>query len=468
MKPVKYPALPILMVDDEEIMLNSFRRALNYGGINHTLLVQDSRDVPGILAQQSVGVILLDILMPHLSGDELLEIIAHDYPQIPVIIITGIQDVETAVKCMRAKAYDYLVKPVDEDRLISAVNRAIEYRELQTELHSLRRGVLSDNLAFPDCFKDIVTRNREMLAIFHYIEAVAASNQPVLVTGETGVGKELIAGAIHGCSQRAGEFIKINVAGLDDTMFSDTLFGHKKGAFTGAEINRDGLVAKTANGTLFLDEICDLNETSQIKLLRLLQEREYFPLGADEVKQSRSRIIVASNKDLNQLTGEGRFRKDLYFRLNAHHIHLPALRERLDDLPLLLNHFLDLAAEEFQKPRLVLDEELIAEFSGYHFPGNIRELKARVFDAVARHKSGKMNVDLFTAELKHTHVEMQPKPSVTQSNLFAHLKKLPTIQSVSEMLIEETLKRTQGNKSLAAQILGITRQTIAKYDKLKN
>lgn len=467
MKPVKYPSLPVLMVDDEQIMLNSFKRALNYGGINHALLVQDSREVPGILAQQPVEVILLDILMPHLSGEELLEIIARDYPQIPVIIITGVQDVETAVKCMRAKAYDYLVKPVDEDRLISVVNRAIEYRELQTELHSLRRGVLTNQLAHPEYFKEIVTCNRQMLAIFQYVEAIAPSNQPVLISGETGTGKELVAGAIHACSQRSGEFIKINVAGLDDTMFSDTLFGHKKGAFTGAETNRDGLVAKTANGTLFLDEICDLNETSQIKLLRLLQEREYFPLGSDEVKQSRSRIIVAANKNLHQLTEEGRFRKDLYFRLNAHHIHLPALRERLDDLPLLLNYFLDLAAAEFQKPRLILEEELIVRFSVYHFPGNIRELKARIFDAVARHQSARMNVNLFTTDLNHAHVERVPPLPATESNLFAHLKKLPSIQSANEMLIDETLKRTQGNKSLAAQILGITRQTIAKYDKFK-
>ncbi len=467
MKPVKYPLLPILIVDDEQIMLNSFQRALNYGGINHTVLINDSREVLETLARQPVEAILLDLLMPHISGEELLPQLAKLHPEIPVIIVTGIQEVEMAVKCMRASAYDYLVKPVDEDRLISAVNRAIEYHELQSELNSLRQGFLTDDLKNPEHFKEINTRNREMMAIFHYVEAIAMSSQPVLITGETGVGKELIAGALHGCSKRPGNFVKINVAGLDETMFSDTLFGHKKGAFTGAETNREGLVARTANGTLFLDEIGDLNDVNQVKLLRLVQDREYFPLGSDEVKQSRSRIVVATNQNLEKLAQTGRFRKDFYFRLNSHHIHLPSLRERLDDLPLLLNQFLAEAADELQKEKPVLKKELIELLYSYPFPGNIRELRALVFDAVARHKSANMRLELFADNLqqkKQTEFPVNPPPS--KSNLFSHLKKLPTIKEVNEMLIEETLKRTQGNKSLAAQILGITRQTIAKYDKL--
>jgi len=464
MKQSLYPAFPILIVDDETIMLNSFRRALNYGGINNLILCQNSQEVMGILTEQKIDMILLDLIMPYKTGEELLPEISQKYPEIPVVIITGVREIETAVKCMRSNAYDYLVKPIDEDRLLTAVKRAIKFREMQAELLSLRQRMFTDGLSCPESFEKIITQNKEMISIFQYIEAVAPSTQPVLITGETGVGKESIAESIHKCSSRSGNFVKIGIAGLDDTVLSDTLFGHTKGAYTGADSFREGLVGKASNGTLFLDEIGDLSEGSQVKLLRLIQEREYFQLGSDEVKQSNARIVVATNRDLEKLTKQGQFRNDLYFRLNAHHIHLPALRKRLDDLPLLLNHFFSMAANEFNKEKIKLKDELVTLLSNYFFPGNIRELKTMVFDAVANHKSNKLNLNIFSNYInkkskKHHRLDTSPKK---EGNIFSHLKHLPSVRDATDMLIFETLTRTNGNKTISAQMLGITRQTIIK------
>jgi len=463
-----HPSLPVLLIDDEEIMLKSFKRALSFGGINNVVLSQDSRNVMDVLAKQKIGVILLDLLMPHLSGEELLSLISRDYPEIPIIIITGVREVETAVQCMRANAYDYLVKPVDEDRLLNAVHRAIEYREMKEEIRFLKRGFFPDQLENPDYFKNIITQNKEMLSIFHYIEAVAPSSQPVLISGETGSGKESIAEAIHKCSKRQGDLIKISIAGLDDTVFSDTLFGHTKGAFTGADSPRKGLVEKAYNGSLFLDEIGDLDFKSQIKLLRLIQEKEFFPLGSDEPKRSHARIVVATNKNLDELVKKNQFRKDLFYRLNSHKITIPPLRERLDDLLILVDHFVDLAAEEFDKGEIEIPRQLPALLAAFEFPGNIRELKAMIFDAVARSQSGTLNLELFSRHIKSNRQEggfSSNSMATTSGGHFASLYKLPTVKQATEMLISEALKRANGNKTIAAQLLGITRQTIVKYTK---
>ena len=465
-----HPGLPVLLIDDEEIMLKSYKRALNFSGINNIVLCQDSRNAMDVLAQQKIGVILLDLLMPHLSGEELLSLISRDYPEIPILIITGIREVETAVQCMRANAYDYLVKPVDEDRLLNAVHRAIEYREMKEEIRFLKRGLFSDQLENPDCFKNIITQNKEMLSIFRYIEAVALSSQPVLIYGETGSGKESIAEAIHKCSRMKGELVKISIAGLDDTVFSDTLFGHTKGAFTGADQSRKGLVEKAYNGSLFLDEIGDLGFKSQIKLLRLIQEREFFPLGSDEPKRSHARIVVATNKNLDELVKNDQFRKDLFYRLNSHKITIPPLRERLDDLPILVDHFVDLAAKEFDKGEIEISRELPTLLAAFEFPGNIRELKAMIFDAVARSRSRILNLEPFYKHIKSNRQERNFSSNsmiATSMGYFANLYKLPTVKQATEMLISEALKRANGNRTIAAQLLGITRQTIVKYTKEK-
>ena len=402
--------------------------------------------------------------MPHLSGHELLPRLIEEFPQIPVIVVTANDDVATVVECMRAGAYDYLVKPVSGSRLIACVKKALEMHNLSSELTSLKRRLLDDQLNHPDAFAAIVTGNKKMRAIFQYVEVVAGTRQPIIITGETGVGKELFAQAIHTLSGRPGKFVAVNVAGLDDAMFSDTLFGHKKGAFTGADQVREGLIASAAQGTLFLDEIGDLGETSQIKLLRLLQEQEYYPVGSDLVRKSDARIVLATNHDLGELIAAGRFRKDLYYRLFAHRIHIPPLRERPEDIPLLLDHFLAQAAASLQRKKPTVPQELPLFLSLYGFPGNVRELESLVFDAVARHGGGVLSMESFKSVIGNMHPT--PAGAVVDARgeepLTAFFGHFPTIAEVEELLINEAMKKAKGNQGIAANLLGIGRQTLNK------
>ena len=244
-------------------------------------------------------------------------------------------------------------------------------------------------------FKEIITQNKEMLNLFKYCEAVANSTQPVLITGETGVGKELFARAIHRLSNRNKELVAINIAGFDDNMLSDTLFGHSKGAFTGATEARAGMIERASGGTLFLDEIGDLNAQSQVKLLRLLQEKEYTPLGLDSTKHSDARLLFATHQKINELQANDQFRKDLYYRISIHHIHIPALRDRKDDLVILLDYFLHKISNEFGKKIPSYHPELITLLKSYHFPGNIRELQSMVYDAIGSHQSKMLSTKIF-------------------------------------------------------------------------
>jgi DNA-binding NtrC family response regulator len=461
----KYPRLPVMFVDDEEHALKSFEMALRSASMNNFISCQDSRQVMPQLSDQDIEVILLDLRMPYITGDELLPMITADYPEIPIIIVTGEDDVETAVKCMKQGAFDYIVKPVERSRLVGATRRAVEIRELQRENQLLKAQVLSDRLTRPEAFSEIVTISAGMRAIFQYVEAIAASPRPVLITGETGVGKELVAKAVHTLSNREGAFVPVNVAGLDDNVFADTLFGHKKGAFTDARESRSGLVEQAFGGTLFLDEIGDLNTASQVKLLRLLQEGEFFPLGSDVAKRSDARIVVATNQELETLQSSGKFRKDLYYRLCDHQIQIPPLRDRREDLPVLVEHFLEKVSRVLAKKKPTAPEELVTLLSTYYFPGNIRELESMIFDAVSAHKSRKLSMDLFKSHIS----KKQSIPSADthqlpsdKNALITFSEQLPTLKQIEQLLIDEAMNRSSGNQSIAALSLGISRQALNK------
>jgi DNA-binding NtrC family response regulator len=367
-------SLPILLVDDEAPILKASSLMLQSRGFENIITLQDSREVMSLLASQPVSLAILDMFMPGLTGQELLSQITSNYPEILVIIMTALDETQAAVDCMRNGAFDYLVKPVDSDRLVTSVTRALDVQALSREVSTLKEYLLTDCLSNPTAFETIKTRDKRMRAIFQYVEVIAPSRQPVLVTGETGVGKDLLAKAIHSISRCKGDFVAVNVAGLDDAMFSDTLFGHKRGAFTGADQAREGLIARATGGTLFLDEIGDLSESSQIKLLRLLQEQEYYPVGSDTPRKSDARVIVATNKSLKVLMSSGKFRTDLYYRLCTHQIEIPALRERPDDIPLLVEHFLEKASRSLGRSKPATPQELLRILGGYNFPGNVREL----------------------------------------------------------------------------------------------
>jgi DNA-binding NtrC family response regulator len=457
-----YPHFPVMMVDDEAQAITSFEMTLRSANMNNFIRCHDSRDVMPLLSSQDIEVMLLDLRMPHISGEELLPMITADYPEIPVVVVTGSNDVDTAVKCMQHGAFDYILKPVEKSRLIGGVKRAVELRELQRENQLLKAHVLSDKLEKPEAFSEIITISTSMRSIFQYIEAIASSPRPVLITGETGVGKELIAKAVHTLSNRVGDFVPVNAAGLDDHVFADTLFGHKKGAFTDAREARSGLIERAAGGTLFLDEIGDLSTASQVKLLRLLQEGEFFPLGSDVAKRSDARFVVATNQNLDELQSSGQFRKDLYYRLCDHQIHIPPLRNRREDLTVLVDHFLEKASKTLEKKKPTPPAELITLLSSYHFPGNIRELESMVFDAVSSHTSGILSMDAFKAHLSRASVSDAADSPPEKGALISFSQQLPTLKQIEQLLIDEALKRANNNQSIAALSLGISRQALNK------
>lgn len=457
--------LPVLLVDDEPQILASFSVMLKGAGIREVLTASDSRLVMPLLAERDVSVIVMDISMPHITGIKLLPEINQTYPHIPVIMMTALNELDTAVSCMRMGAFDYLVKPVELSRFETSIKRALEMRALKSEVSSLKKHLLHGRIENEEAFSSIVTVSKAMRAIFQYIEVIASTLQPVLITGETGTGKELFARAVHRLSGRTGEFVAVNLAGLDDTMFSDTLFGHKKGAYTGADETRDGFISKAARGTLFLDEIGDANESSQVKLLRLLQEHQYYPLGADAPKRSEARIVVATNKDLQRLIREDRFRMDLYYRLRAHQIHIPPLRERSADIPVLLKHFIAKAAAEMNKKTPSYPQELNTLMSTYHFPGNIREIESMVFDAVARHRGGVLSMDSFKQVIYLERVASSVKAAQSysgQDTLSLEAGSLPTLKKAQEILVARAMELAHGNQGIAATMLGITRQALNK------
>jgi DNA-binding NtrC family response regulator len=300
-----------------------------------------------------------------------------------------------------------------------------------------------------------------MHAIFSYIEAISESTKPVLITGESGTGKELFARAIHKASGREGKFVPVNVGGLDDTVFSDTLFGHRKGAFTGADAERRGLIEEAANGTIFLDEIGSLEKSSQIKLLRLLQENEYYPLGSDTCKTARAAVVAATNEDLKVGMKAGLFRNDLYFRLLTHHIHIPALRDRRGDIPALIDHFLE-QAKSSGKNKPSIPPELPQLLDHYDFPGNIRELGALIFDMAARCTSGTLDINHARDYIARQTGASADALLIDTCNQFAipYYGEFPKLRVVEDYLISEAMTRAEGNQYRAAEMLGVAQSTL--------
>jgi DNA-binding NtrC family response regulator len=466
-----YPTKPILLVDDEQMAIQGFQFTLEAAGLLNTIGCQDSRRVIDLMAERDISVVVLDLSMPHVTGEELLPQLREGFPGVPVIVVTGTNDVATAVECMQAGAFEYLLKPVEETKLASAVRRAIEMGELRSEYTSFKDKVLSNTLDHPEAFSQIITNNAKMHSVFQYIETISVSSRPVLVTGDTGVGKELIARSLHELGEYDGAFVAVNVAGLDDNAFSDTLFGHTKGAFTGADTVRPGLIERASGGTLFLDEIGDLESASQVKLLRLLQENEYYPLGADAAKPATARVVVATNRNIREMLEAKQFRADLFYRLQTHEIHVPPLRERMDDIPTLVDYFLDQAAESLKKRKPTPPPELFTLLGTYHFPGNVRELESVVFDAVSRHKSHMLSCEVFRNHIEkdrpsgQTQAVAAPTGDTTADEApspFALFGRLPTMSEAPVLLIQEAMKRADGNQTVAAQMLGITRSGLSK------
>ena len=456
-----HPQNPLLMVDDEVSWLHSFKTILGLSGINNVEVISDPGQVLSRLDEKEYSLLLMDIVMPGKRGDELLPEVLERHPDLVTIMLSGLDQVETAVSCIKAGAWDYFVKTTDSATLVAAVQRALELVEARAENRRLRSALEERGPRNAEAFSGMVTADPAMLAAFRYMETVATTSLPVLVAGETGSGKELAAQALHHLSGRPGRFVAVNIAGLDDNAVTDTLFGHRKGAFTDAAEPREGLVSRASEGTLFLDEICDLSMASQVKLLRLLQENEYMPLGGDGTVASHARVVAATQRDLDELVRKGGFRADLYYRLSAHQVRLPPLRERVGDVPLLLDHFLVQAAEEFGKSKPPVPPETVNRLRRYPFPGNVRELRSLVFDAMAGYQRGWLSLTVPGAA--GTVRSGEDREAMAGEDVFAGLEFLPTAAEAYDLLVREALRRTEGNRTQAAEILGVSRQALARH-----
>ncbi|WP_243373072.1 sigma-54 dependent transcriptional regulator [Geotalea sp. SG265] len=462
-----YPAFGILLVDDEPAWLKSLSLTLrSCAGLGNIKTCQESREVMGILAEANIGLVLLDLTMPHLSGEDLLQQIAEQHPDITTIVVSGLNQLETAVRCMKLGAFDYFIKTDEEDRIVSGVLRAVRMKEMQRDYLEMSTRLASGELKHPEAFANIVTADRAMLNVFAYVEAVAKSPQPLLITGESGVGKELIAQALHRLSGCRGKLVTVNVAGLDDTVFADTLFGHVRGAFTGADQLRRGMVEEAADGTLFLDEIGDLSIPSQVKLLRLLQEGEFFPLGCDQPRRLKARTIVATHQNLAEKEGAGTFRRDLFYRLRTHQVHIPPLRERPGDIPLLLDYFLGEAAEALGRKKPTPPKELAQFLTTYSFPGNVRELKGMVYDGVSIHRGRMLSMESFVKAVGQGQPAGKPSSAPPRQNPFAGFVDLPTFSDAAAFLVSEAMHRANGNQTMAARLLGISQPALNKRLKM--
>ena len=446
----------VLLIEDDSIALRVMTAILRNS--YQVIPLSDPRQLSQTLQSFHVDVVLLDLNLPHVSGESLLPMLCHDHPELPVIVVTGTGDATTAVRLVKQGAFDYLVKPVDPKALQAAVGRAVQFRTANQELTD--QGDLRETLEKPDIFARFATASRTMYRIFQYVEAVGQSANAVLITGETGTGKELIAHAIHACSSRTGEFVACNIGGLDDNLFTDTLFGHRKGSFTGASSERAGLIEKAAGGTLFLDEVGDLPIASQVKLLRLLQEGEYMAVGSDTVSHADIRVVAATSLDLEARITDGRFRRDLYYRLCGHRIHLPPLRERPEDIPILIAHFAEQSTKALGLGPVKVPPMVLDLVSTYPFPGNVRELQAQVHDAVSRSRLGTISVEPFRRLNANTGTAGLPPP------VLSFPARLPTIEEAVDQLVNEALRRTSNNQAAAARLLNITRQAMSQ--RLKN
>ena len=457
-----YPENPLLIIDDEPAWAHSLSLSLKISaGINHVESCRDSRKAMSMLADKSYSLVLLDLTMPYINGETLLDLIKETYPALPVIIISGMNQLNTAIRCVKAGAEDFYVKTDERERVVSGILRSLRQAEVKRENLQLKETLLHSAHVDHPAFMNIVTNSEKLRGIFKYLLAIAPSDEPLLITGESGTGKELIAKAMHDLVCPEKPWVAVNVAGLDDMVFSDTLFGHTKGAFTGADQTRMGMIEKASGGILFLDEIGDLSMPSQVKLLRLLQEGDYYPLGSDQPKNCKARIVVATNQNLHKKEADGSFRRDLLYRLCSHRVEMPSLKERPEDLPLLLDYFLAEVSAKLGKNKPTYPPELLTLFESYHFPGNIRELRAMIHDAVSLHeKKGVLSLSRFRSAIGSVSQQTPVSDDDTDSVRFPAA--LPTLKQMSQLLVEEALSRTNGNQSLASQLLGVTPQALSK------
>jgi len=445
------PGGRVLLVDDEEKILKTLGRALRDEGHDVTTAAR-ALDGQRLLAEQAFDLLIIDYRMPDRSGMEVVkELVATtpDGERPAIVMMTAHGSVESAVEAMKLGAHDYLQKPFEVDELLLTARRALAAQRARTELTYLR----SERDADFDHY-GIVGRSKVMIDISKRIELVAQARSTVLLTGETGTGKELVARAIHDRSQqRHLPLIKVNCAAIPDTLIESELFGHVRGAFTGAISAKKGRFALADGGSIFLDEIATLGPAVQAKLLRVLQEREFEPLGSERTEKVDVRVIAATNRDLRQMVADGRFQEDLYYRLHVIPIELPPLRQRLDDLPALVDHFVQKFAQRLGKRITGVDGEAMAELKRYHWPGNVRELENTIERAVV----------LTTGpSLTPESVWVMGAASAPTMGL-PSLRLRQNVEWVERETIRHALERARGVKKDAAELMGLSQRALSHY-----
>ena len=359
----------ILVVDDEDGLLLSMKTTLISAGMPEPALVSDSRLVMDLIREHQFRVVLLDLSMPHVHGMELLRQIKEEFPAIECIIITAVDKVSSATEAMKIGAYDYIVKPIKGDRLIIVIDRAIEKYNLRQGLTLFEEKQTFSNLENPEAFQQMIAEDEAMARVFRQAEIVAPTDYSVVIAGESGTGKEMLANIIHGLSRRSKRpFLAVNMASFSRTLFEDEFFGHNKGAFTDAVSEREGFFEKANGGTLFLDEITELELSLQAKLLRVIEEKEFYRLGSTETKNIDVRLIAATNRNINEEIKKERFRADLFYRLNTYSIRIPPLKERKKDIMPLVRHFLYKHAERNDKRITTIDPVLKDFFDDVRVP----------------------------------------------------------------------------------------------------
>jgi DNA-binding NtrC family response regulator len=441
----------VLLVDDEEKLVRNLGRVLRDEG-HEVATATGASEAQALLASRSFDVLVVDNRMPERTGLELIRDLSATLPEgerPQILLMTAHATIESAIEAMRLGAFDYLQKPFEVEELIVAVARALEHQRLRTE----HRYLLSEREEDFNHY-GIVGKSRAIQDLMGMVERVAASKSTVLITGETGTGKELAARAIHDRSgQREMPLIKVNCAAIPESLLESELFGHVRGAFTGATTNRKGRFALANGGTLFLDEIGTLASHLQSKLLRVLQEREFEPLGSERTEKVDLRVIAATNRDLRQMVSEGRFQEDLYYRLSVIPIHIPALRERSDDIPLLVEHFLAKHAARAGKRALGMASGVSEALTSYGWPGNVRELENTIERAVVLCRG---------PEVTGADISMLGAAPAGSSGLPSP-KLHANVEWVERESIRVALQRASGVKKDAAEILGVSQRALSYY-----
>jgi len=440
----------ILIVDDDRSNLESLERVFRREKFD-VLTAEGGKEALDAVRKQRVNVVLTDLMMPGLNGVDLLKSVKALSPESEVILMTAYGTIETAVEAMKEGAYDFVTKPFKRIEIVKGVRRALEKQTLVTENRALR-----EELGRVRKERRIIGNSVPIRKTLEMVQQVAPSSATVLLLGDSGTGKELFARAIHeGSPRRERAFVAVNCAALPESILESELFGYEEGAFTGARRRKEGRFELAHTGTLFLDEIAEMSPATQVKILRVLQEGEFERLGGTRSLHVDVRVIAATNKDLRGLVREGRFREDLFYRLDVISIHLPPLRDRRDDIPLLAHHFLQRYAEKNGKAIRGISREAMDVLVDHRWPGNVRELENTIERAVVLSRGDVVTTDELPESLCG---EVQQRKSVT-------IPLGTPLEEIERQLIHETLKLTRGNKKLAAQLLGTSTRTI--YRKLE-